>query len=293
MTRYYENGDGYNDADVQSKHQGAPYFNHRRFMPFYNDKADYNTSSFGYYDFLARPNYYWRIIMGTINRLLRRDIQVQDTNTINMNKIGDWEQQDDTTLDANVKLSKHVENNNKLGKLTNAITAYNDGLYSANLIPIVSKLVDALASSGSIEVPREVPLADDKLIKGVDLGKVTNTTRVEITARLGSTRQTQSFTVGDLKGSLAHLLMTNLGDGTNTVNIVESYTKVIDNKLMITTIKQIHMTASNNWSTYTTPEDMSVYYEKQNPDYINQINSQEQGPNILRVRVMDLVPIFS
>ena len=68
----------------QSTEQGR--HNKQRFMPLYNDKGDYNTNAASYYDFLARPNYYWKLIGQMINRLLRRDIVVEETPTITINK---------------------------------------------------------------------------------------------------------------------------------------------------------------------------------------------------------------
>lgn len=58
--------------------------------PWYDDRADFNTNAKGYYDYLARFNKYLHCLEDIINRLLARNIKVNDTDTIDLTKIGDW-----------------------------------------------------------------------------------------------------------------------------------------------------------------------------------------------------------
>lgn len=87
--------------------------------PVYDDKADYNTNSKSYYDYLARFwNYILKWITYVINRLLRRNVSVKDTESIDFVKDGDWidngkckpyNYDDVITLSANVIISKATE----------------------------------------------------------------------------------------------------------------------------------------------------------------------------------------
>ena len=118
-------------------------FNFRRFAPWYSDKADYNTNAKSYYDYLARSNQMLFEVEEVINRLLKRDIQVEDTPCIDFTKIGDWKSHgecnnydDVITLKADVVLSKFMDNQqypNIVGspfQVPNAISCRNDGLYA-------------------------------------------------------------------------------------------------------------------------------------------------------------------
>lgn len=128
-----------NSADEQTETEGGRH-NKRSFMPWYNDKADYNTNAPSYYDFLARPNYYWKLIGKIINRLLRRDIVVKETPTITMNKLTSWqdEGEDNITLSADVHISKQITHEDEMNlDMPNAITALEDGIYVPSYLPLV------------------------------------------------------------------------------------------------------------------------------------------------------------
>lgn len=87
--------------------------------PVYDDKADYNTNSKSYYDYLASFwNYILKWITYVINRLLRRNVAVKDTESNDFVKEGDWidngkckphNYDDIITLSANVIISKATE----------------------------------------------------------------------------------------------------------------------------------------------------------------------------------------
>lgn len=130
-----------NSTDDQTETQGGRH-NVRRFMPWYNDKADYNTNAPSYYDFLARPNYYWKLIGEIINRLLRRDIIVKETKSITLNKLTDWQDEgvDDITLSADLHVSKHVGHDNDMNiDMPNALQLLDDGVYVGDYLPAVKK----------------------------------------------------------------------------------------------------------------------------------------------------------
>ena len=58
-----------NSSNSQTANLSGMLFNHRRFAPWYDDKADYNTDAKSYYDYLARNNKLMDAIISLINEL--------------------------------------------------------------------------------------------------------------------------------------------------------------------------------------------------------------------------------
>ena len=110
-----------NSSNSQTASLSDMLFNHRRFMPWYDDRADYNTDAKSYYDYLARTNKLLNAISDLINGLLRREIAFNDTDTIDFNQRGNWEDKDIIDVNADVKISSRKDNN---------IVALSDGIYS-------------------------------------------------------------------------------------------------------------------------------------------------------------------
>ena len=104
-------------------------------QPWYDDRKDYNTNAPSYYDYLARFNYFLRVITDFINRLARRNINVKDTSTVDLTKTGDWTSQDSIEIKADVKIST---NTNQL--YPNAINVLTDGLYVSDFTNDINKL---------------------------------------------------------------------------------------------------------------------------------------------------------
>lgn len=297
-----------NSSNSQTASLAGMLFNHRRFAPWYDDRADYNTDAKSYYDYLARTNKLLDAIADLINRLLRREIKFNDTTTIDFTDNGNWETVDEILVSASVIISKL-----KHGEYANSIYDDGNGIFSKDftdeingihndikklgdrvttLEKIVNQILDSIASAGYIEVPRDINIDNNhKLINPVDLGVSDDSVRIEITSNLGSTKNTISYYYGDLKGDISHLFLTNLDDTYDLIYFNESYTKVINGKLMVTTAKV--MTGNiDGFHNQTTPPDMKIYYNTQNPDYKNQTNGQEMSATINKVVVYDHVPIF-
>lgn len=125
-------------------------------QPFYQDKADFNTNSASYYQFLANRNKEVSAIMALIEQLKKRDILVEGSKTVDLTKTGEWDKaldpsktlQEEITLKADVILSsltKDGQLNSLLPKplvleLTNSLKELEDGLYSADLSSMVKAL---------------------------------------------------------------------------------------------------------------------------------------------------------
>ena len=134
------------------------------FKPFYDNRADYNTNAKSYYDYLARLNEYFHWLEMATNMLLSRNIQVNDTKSVDMTKIHDWKRQielfeqglDYTTeniieLQADVKLSKTIksmslDNVSNPIELQNSITIENDGLYSPDYFDALQAIDDLITN---------------------------------------------------------------------------------------------------------------------------------------------------
>lgn len=276
----------------------------RHFRPWYDDDSDYNTNAKSYYDYIAYRTRQLDYIIQAINKLLDRNLQVEDTNTVDLEKIGEWLNKDDTeTIKAYVKLSKEA---------LNATQAKDDGIYTKDLMPDIEKLradverirndlqskidnlqrqLDALREqikqlqksisiNGKIEVPRPIDISNSvNLAKGVELGNVTDNTRISIVATLGSTRVNSIFTAGELKGNAAHVFLTNAYDYNDGIAFCEGFTKIIGGKLFCTTVhnyelfvngglKQVHKPwREDNDGSQSTPRN-TPYFDDVDPEYL-------------------------
>lgn len=103
----------------------------RHFRPWYDDDADYNTNAKSYYDYLGFRIAQLDAMIDAINKLLRRDVKTNQTNTVDLQKLGDWSTDDIITLLANVKVSNET---------LNAIETRDDGLFVKNLKPLIDDL---------------------------------------------------------------------------------------------------------------------------------------------------------
>lgn len=103
----------------------------RHFRPWYDDDADYNTNAKSYYDYLGFRIGQLDAIIDAINKLIKRNIKTNQTNTVDLQKLGDWSSDDIITLLANVKVSHET---------LNAIEIKGDGIYCRNLKPLIDDL---------------------------------------------------------------------------------------------------------------------------------------------------------
>lgn len=288
----------------------------RHFRPWYDDDSDYNTNAKSYYDYIAYRTRQLDYIIQAINKLLDRNLQVEDTNTVDLEKIGEWLNKDDKeTIKAYVKLSKET---------LNATQAKDDGIYTKDLMPDIEKLradlankynelkeiinslqqqidrlreqlkqiLASISTNGKVEVPRNVDISGNNyLINKVDLGDVTDETRVTITAHLGSTRLTSSYTVGELKGDSCHVFIGNTVDNLPRMQYSELFTKIVDgNKLWATVAHTFELRADENKIIELTKSSKSnqPYYSTQSPDYLDRDNQDQHAIWVDKVVVYDL-----
>lgn len=124
--------------------------------PNYNIKQDFTTNAESYLEYLGALNEQLDAAMKLIARLINRDIEVEDTNTVDLTKIGDFIDNIDPSLDleevikikADVLISAATEDgqlNSLLPKplvmeLQNAVKAKEDGLFVKDLYALVYKL---------------------------------------------------------------------------------------------------------------------------------------------------------
>lgn len=121
-------------------------------QPWYDDRRDYNTNAPSYYDYLANFNKLIKSIVELLNRVARRNVQVEDTNCIDLTKINDWIDEgnachtwhDEIILKAEVILStyqKAVEFDGQNYNIENALECLPSGLYAPNYLPFLEKLL--------------------------------------------------------------------------------------------------------------------------------------------------------
>lgn len=134
-------GDNYNTADDPRYNKDGWHLSHffgdkRHFIPWYDIEADYNTNAKSYYDYLGFRIAQLDAMLDAINFLLRKNVDVQDTNSVHMVKLGDWLKGDDLIqLESYVKLSQD---------LTNALKDTPNGLYVKDLEPELRQLAEEL-----------------------------------------------------------------------------------------------------------------------------------------------------
>lgn len=133
-----------------------PYPESRRdkFMPNYPIReVDYNLNALSYYHYLGRWNDDITTIFDLIDRLLKRDLTVESTPTIEFIKEGSWRRHGDCltyddiiNLKANVVLSKKtremtLEYFQEKITLVNSLSIETDGLYSPDYLPYLNLLM--------------------------------------------------------------------------------------------------------------------------------------------------------
>lgn len=140
-----------NQIEFNSIHsQNLPFSLEGHWQPWYDDRRDYNTNAPSYYDYLANVNKLLNIVIEKTNKLLRQNVNVEDTSSVDLTKIGDWTVEDYTdviTLKADVLLSALKEETtfDEISyNLKNSLKINNDGLFSADLTPILSDLNNKL-----------------------------------------------------------------------------------------------------------------------------------------------------
>lgn len=115
-------------------------------QPWYDDRRDYNTNAPSYYDYLANTNKLLNIIIEKTNKLLRQNISVEDTTTVDLTKEGDWTTDDYVDvikLKAEVLLStlqEETQFNSITYHLRNSLKINGDGLFSKDLTPVLNDL---------------------------------------------------------------------------------------------------------------------------------------------------------
>lgn len=110
-------------------------------QPWYDDRRDYNTNAPSYYDYLSNFNELIKSIVEFVNELAKRDVNTEDTETIELIKKTSWivDGVNDIVLKANVKISQTTGNK---------LIAKSDGLFveTANIDGLVTQ-VNALQSN--------------------------------------------------------------------------------------------------------------------------------------------------
>lgn len=150
----------------------------RHFRPWYDDDADYNTNAKSYYDYLGFRIAQLDAIIDAINKLIKRNIKTNQTNTVDLQKLGDWSSDDIITLLANVKVSHET---------LNAIEIRDDGIFVKDLKPLINdlqrqvneiknvqakhdrvirKIVQSLINNGSWSAPQGQDILDGDFVAG-------------------------------------------------------------------------------------------------------------------------------
>ena len=138
---------GKNTSNSQTASLSGVLFNNRRFMPWYDDRADYNTDAKSYYDYLARNNKILDAIVFTLNKLLR--YKFNDTKSIDFELS---EVDDNTLIESNLIISKLPELKTlqteypETFTINNGLELKDDGVWSPDYLPLFSKIFEKIGN---------------------------------------------------------------------------------------------------------------------------------------------------
>lgn len=218
--------------------------------PFYDDKADYNTNSKSYYDYLGRNQHVFGWLVDMVNYLLRREIRVCDTKTVDLRKnykfsdhqncsscggcgCGDCndnccEQPEIMQLSANVKVSRQHLRDYFEGvtdediDVGNGIKVLEDGLWVADSSEVMKQLLDKLKEKDKRIDNLEKAL--DKIINNLDKsGALSNSDIDNLKFKDGIHIATGNINLYSDKADGDTFIKTNAKGGDNDVAI--GYTK--------------------------------------------------------------------
>lgn len=227
-------------------------------QPWYDDRRDYNTNAPTYYDYLANFNHLIKSIVELLNRVARRNIQVEDTNCVDLTKINDWICEDNPcrtyhdviTLKADVILSTYQKILNFDGKqysLNNAISCLPTGLYASDYLPILEALKDKLNK----EIKDRIN-ADDDLNRKIEQVKNELQQAIDnLRQEFNNYKQSNNAEISKLKQEISQLktalqkIVTNLYEGGNaTSNDINNFN--INNHIAVGNINLYGGTADGN-----------------------------------------------
>lgn len=180
------------------------------YLPWYDEFADYNTNAKSYYDYLARYNKILQAFEELINRSLNRNITIEDTESIDFIKEGDWidngecfpENYDDViNLKAHVIISKVVKSLPivYLGDfdVPNGSETLNDGVWS----PDYKNVLD--------EIGRRLKFIDEELER--------------IENKFDTAVENINNRINNLEGGLQNIINNLFESGAITTNNINTY----------------------------------------------------------------------
>ena len=203
-------------------------------QPWYDDRRDYNTNAPTYYDYLSNFNHLIKSITELLNRVARRNINLEDTHCIDLTKIGDWIDEgnkchtysDVITLKAEVILStyqKALEFDGNQYTLDNIISCLETGLYSPDYLPLINHLKDKL--NQEIQDRKDADKAlDTKLDKEIQDRKDADTNLQNQVTNLQSKADDLTSKVNTLTRALETIVNNLFGGGNATSNDLNSFT---------------------------------------------------------------------
>lgn len=234
----------YNHGPMEAPHY--PFSLEGHWQPWYDDRRDYNTNAPTYYDYLANFNKVIADIVELLNRVARRNIQVEDTNCVDLTKINDWIEEDNScktwhdviTLKADVILSTYkraIDFDGTKYELENIIECLSTGLYAEDYKPLLDHLKDKLnkeitdRTNGDNNLQQQITNLNNQLTTlKQQLGSYITSTNNRLNTLESNVTQLQSK-VTTLESAIQKIV-TNLYDGGNaTTNNISTYQ--INNKI--------------------------------------------------------------
>ena len=134
-------------------------------QPWYDDRRDYNTNAPTYYDYLSNFNKLIKSIVEFVNELAKRDVDTEDTETIELIKKTSWfvDGVNNIVLKANVKISQTTGNK---------LIAKSDGLFveTANIDDLKNRVANLERNFSTLQTSFNSHVNDFNALKNrVDL----------------------------------------------------------------------------------------------------------------------------
>ena len=212
-------------------------------QPWYDDRRDYNTNAPTYYDYLSNFNHLIKSIVELLNRVARRNIQVEDTNCVDLTKIYDWIDEgnacrtyhDDIILKADVILStyqKALEFDGSSFNIENAIECLPSGLFAPDYMPLLEKLLakinqeilDRIAGDNALNSKIDTEIADriagDNILNNKISQEIIDRTNADnaLAGQVNKLESALTKILTDLKNSGAWSAGDNILDGSLNAN---------------------------------------------------------------------------
>lgn len=213
-------------------------------FPKYDKNVDLHTNESYFYDFLGKWVEVWHQMGKKINRLFRRNIEVIDTNSIDLTKIGDWLQtegdycdyQDVISLQADVIISTSTESYSGIVTGTprtitipNGTVVKNNGVWSPDYKAVLDYLQSEINKALARITKNEQDIAALTIrVNNLEIRVEDHETRITVLENKVSVLEQWRITIDNWKNTIDTAITNIRNDITNIQNDIKNIYETID-----------------------------------------------------------------